>query len=235
VVGVAGAGREAEREELRQALRGEALADRVIVTGDTELALTAAFGSSVGILLTAGTGSMAVARDPAGTIHRAGGLGWQMGDEGSGYSIGRAGLVAVGRASDGRGPATSLGGRIAAVVRAESIEGLVRWAATAGTAEVAALAQTVLQVAKEGDPVAGAIVTHAAEELCGLVSRLLGQFGPDTRHPVAAAMNGGLLLPGSMLRDAVMERLRRNPRLELREAPLEAALGAVELAAQAAG
>src|SRR5262245_44068795 len=64
IAGVAGAGREAERDELRQALRQEDVADRVIVTGDTEMALAAAFGDKPGIVVTAGTGSMGVARDP---------------------------------------------------------------------------------------------------------------------------------------------------------------------------
>src|SRR3989454_9289676 len=60
-------------------------------------ALATAFGTGPGILVNAGTGSIAYARDPAGELHRAGGDGWQLGDEGGGYWLG-------GRALDGGAP-----------------------------------------------------------------------------------------------------------------------------------
>ena len=106
MVGAAGAGREPEREELRKALRGENLAPTVVVTTDIEIALAAAFTDGPGIVVSAGTGSVAVGRDQAGKRHRIGGYGWQMGDEGSGYAIGRAALGAVSRAVDARSPKT---------------------------------------------------------------------------------------------------------------------------------
>jgi N-acetylglucosamine kinase-like BadF-type ATPase len=230
VAGVAGAGRESEREELRQALRGEGIAERVIVTGDTELALAAAFGRSPGILLTAGTGSMAVARDPAGALHRAGGLGWQMGDEGSGYAIGQAALKAAGRAADGGGPATALTPRLLAAARTDSLEGLVRWAATAGVPEVAGLAPEVLAAAEAQDPIAAEIVSQAARDLTELVVRLIPHFGAAPAGTVAVATNGGLLKPGISLYHAVMELLRQHPRLAPRDTLLEPALGAVHFA-----
>ena len=230
VAGVAGAGREAEREELRLALRGEGVADRVIVTGDTELALAAAFGRAEGILLTAGTGSMAVARDPAGVLHRAGGLGWQMGDEGSAYAIAQAALRAAGRAAEGRGPTTALTTRLQAAVRTDSLDGMVRWAATAGVPEVAALAPEVLAAAEERDPVAAEIVTQAAHELTELVVRLIPHFGAPPPGGIPVATNGGLLKPGISLYHAVMERLKQDTRLAPRDALLEPALGAVHFA-----
>jgi glucosamine kinase len=94
VVGAAGVGRDPERTELRESLRAERLAERVIVTGDLDIALEAAFGTEPGIVLVSGTGSVAVGRAPDGALHRRGGYGWQMGDEGSGYAIGRAALGA---------------------------------------------------------------------------------------------------------------------------------------------
>ena len=100
-VGAAGAGREPERDELRKALRAENLAAAVVVATDIEIALAAAFDEGPGIVVSAGTGSVAVGRDRSGRQHRIGGYGWQMGDEGSGYAIGREALVAVSRAADG--------------------------------------------------------------------------------------------------------------------------------------
>src|ERR671920_1824260 len=169
VVGAAGAGRDPEREELRKALRAENIAPNVVVTTDIDIALAAAFDEGPGIVVSAGTGSVAVGRDRAGKQHRIGGYGWQMGDEGSGYAIGRAALGAVSRAFDGRSPRTALSERVLAVTRSEDFDALVRWAAGASPAEVAALAPHVLDVAAHGDPLAQGIADYAARELTQLV------------------------------------------------------------------
>ena len=71
-VGAAGAGREPERDELRKALRSENLATTVVVATDIEIALAAAFDEGPGIVVSAGTGSVAVGRDRTGTRHRIG-------------------------------------------------------------------------------------------------------------------------------------------------------------------
>ena len=230
IAGVAGAGREEEREELRQALRSEDLAERIVVTGDTEIALAAAFGDRPGIVVTAGTGSMAIARDPAGRLHRAGGLGWQMGDEGSGYAIGRAALGAVGRAADGRSPRTELTPLLLKSTHSDSLEALVRWAAAAGVPEVAALAPAVFEAAQMGDTIAAGIVDYAARELAALVFRLLPHFGVDERAPVDIATNGGLLYHDGPVHRILRGKLAEDSRLRLRDTPLEAATGAIHLA-----
>jgi N-acetylglucosamine kinase-like BadF-type ATPase len=232
VAGVAGAGREEEREELRQALRTEDFADRLLVTADIDLALAAAVGDRPGIVVTAGTGSVAVARDPAGRVHRSGGLGWQMGDEGSGYAIGRAALGAVGRAADGRSPRTELTPLLLKATHSESLEQLVRWAAAAGVPEVAALAPAVAEAAQGGDTIAAGIMDYAARELAALVFRLLPHFGVDERAPVDTATNGGLLFHESPLSRILRAKLAEEPRLRVRETPLDPATGAIHLAAK---
>jgi len=73
VVGAAGAGRAQEQAELEAALVEAGVARRVRVLADGEVALATAFGTGPGILVNAGTGSIAYARDPAGELHRAGG------------------------------------------------------------------------------------------------------------------------------------------------------------------
>jgi hypothetical protein len=191
VVGAAGAGRETERGELEQALRGEALADRLVVTTDIEIALAAAFGEGPGIVVIAGTGSVVIGRDPEGRILRRGGYGWQMGDEGSGYAIGRAALGAVSRAKDGRSPDTGLTPLLFEVTRSGDFDALVRWAASAGPAEVAALAPHVLHTAERGDAVAQGIMDYAARELSQLVLGLVPEFPSGER--VGGGAHGGML------------------------------------------
>jgi glucosamine kinase len=230
-VGAAGAGREPERDELRKALRTENLAPHVVVATDIEIALAAAFDDGPGIVVSAGTGSVAVGRDRSGKQHRIGGYGWQMGDEGSGYAIGRAALGAVSRAVDGRSPRTALSDRVLAASRSENFDALVRWAAGASPPEVAALAPHVLDVAAHGDPLAQGIADYAARELTQLAICLLPLMQGDA--PVGVAITGGLLATDGPLRRSVLGRLREEPALTPVEAPVDAVAGALRLAGRA--
>jgi N-acetylglucosamine kinase-like BadF-type ATPase len=231
VVGAAGAGRDTERNELRSALRVENVAPHVVVTTDIEIALVAAFQQGPGIVVSAGTGSVAVGRDQTGKRHRIGGYGWQMGDEGSGYAIGRAALGAVSRAVDGRSPPTALSARLLRATRSADFDALVRWAAGASPAEVAALAPHVLQVAAEGDPLAQGIADYAARELSQLAICLLPRM--DITPPVRVAVTGGLLSTEQPLRRVLLTKLAEEPAFRPTEAPVDAVAGALLLAAAA--
>lgn len=229
VVGAAGAGRSTEARELQQALRAEAVAQTVVVTTDIAIALEGASGSGAGIVLAAGTGSIAIARDEAGASVRAGGHGWQMGDEGSGYAIGRAALGAVSRAADGRGAETTLSTRLLEATRCGDFDELVRWTATAGPPEVAALAPHVLAAAADGDATARAIVHYAAEELAGLVLHLRRKLGVEVP---TVALTGGLLA-NSLLREALEARLKKDGVIPA-PGEIDAVGGALRMARQVA-
>ena len=233
LVGAAGAGRDPERSELAKALGAEGLARRVEVTTDIELALAGAFESGPGIVVSAGTGSIAVGRDTRGARRRIGGYGWQMGDEGSGYAIGRAALGAVSRARDGRSPLTALTDRVLAATRSGDFDALVRWAASAAPSELASLAPHVLEVAADGDPLAQGIADYAARELSQLAICLLPHL--DAQPPVGVALTGGLLSQDRPLRRAVLGRLREEPGLRPLDGPVDAVVGALRLAASLAG
>lgn len=226
VVGAAGVGRDREREALACALAGAA--DRIEVTTDAAIALEGAFGEEPGILIIAGTGSIGVARDPGGRTRRSGGLGWQLGDEGSGYALGRAALSAVGKAADGRGPRTALSEHVRRAVGAETLDDLVRWAAGASREEVAGLAELVCQAAAGGDTVAGTLVADAADELGRLAEALRAGFPPGQAVPVALA--GRVLAAGSPLRLALRQRLAALGGLTAEEREVDPAAGAVALA-----
>ncbi|HET8622912.1 MAG TPA: BadF/BadG/BcrA/BcrD ATPase family protein [Gemmatimonadales bacterium] len=230
VVGAAGAGREPERDELQAALRSEGLARTIVVTTDVEIALMAAFGDGAGIVVSGGTGSIAVARDHDGTLHRLGGYGWQMGDEGSGYAIGRAALGAASRARDGRSPATALERRMLEATRCGDFDSLVRWAAAATPGEVASLAPHVLEVAAAGDPVAQGIADYAAREL-SLLALLLAERLQEA-GPMPVALTGGLLETIPTLRRAVLSKLADQPSLRPLGDPVDAVMGALALAAR---
>jgi N-acetylglucosamine kinase-like BadF-type ATPase len=231
VVGAAGAGRALERRELKQALAAHGLARSLEVVADGEIALAAAFGTEPGVLINAGTGSIAYARDRQGRLRRSGGYGWQLSDEGGGYWIGRRALAAAARARDGSGDGGDLVARLLAALKLREFDDLVRWAAAAAPTAVAALAPHVMTAAAARDPAARRITLEAASELVQLVQVVEPMFPPDDPLPVAAA--GGLLRPGSPLLEAFAARLLAAvPRALLRDVPVDAPLGALRLAAE---
>ncbi len=231
VVGAAGAGREQEQRELAAALLAAGVARHVRVLADGEVALATAFGGGPGILVNAGTGSVAYARDPSGLLHRAGGYGWQLGDEGGGYWLGRRALDVAARAQDGRGEGSTLLARLLGALGLQQFDDLVRWTATATPSQVAALAPHVLNAAREGEVVARRAVDEAASELVELVEALVRHF-PAT-GTVAVAVAGGLLLPQSPLAAAFRERLALGlKRARIVADRIDPAIGALKLAAE---
>jgi glucosamine kinase len=231
MVGAAGAGRALERRELKQALAAHGLARSLEVTADGEIALAAAFGTEPGVLINAGTGSIAYARDGQGRLRRSGGYGWQLSDGGGGYWIGRTALAEAASARDGGGDGSALLARLLAALKLREFDDLVRWCATATPAEVATLAPHVMNAAATGDSAAQRIMADAAAELLQLVRVVEPMFPPDGPLPVAAA--GGLLRPGSPLLTAFAARLEAAlPRAQLRDVTVDAPLGALRLAAE---
>lgn len=232
MAGVAGTGRDTERKALLRALRGEGLADEVEVTTDAEIALADAFGpEGAGILLVAGTGSVAFGRGPTGDLLRCGGWGPQIGDEGSGTWIGRKALGVVAAASDSREPETRLVGALLTALELETVEELIPWAAAAEPKQLAALATHVMTLAADRDLRANSICTLAAEELVLHLRTLARQLFTDERAAVPVALAGGLMERGSFLRRLVEHRLKTAvPGAALRAEPVVPARGAVTLA-----
>jgi glucosamine kinase len=173
-----------------------------------------------------------VGRDGAGKQYRIGGYGWQMGDEGSGYAIGRASLGAVSRALDGRSPKTALSDRLLKATRSDSYDDLVRWAAGASPAEVAALAPHVLAVAAAGDTLAQGIADYAARELSQLAICLVPKM--EISPPVPVAVTGGLLGSDQPLRKALLAKLAQETVFQPTEGPVDAVAGALRMAESAA-
>jgi glucosamine kinase len=231
VVGAAGAGREPEQRALAAALMAADVARAVRVMGDSEVGLAAAFGDEPGILINAGTGSIAYARAPDGRMHRAGGHGWQLGDEGGGYWLGRRALAAAARSQDGGEDSSTLLERLLVDLGLKDFDDLIRWTATASPAQVAALAPHVLNAAREGEAVAQRALADAAVELARLVDLLARHFpGPE---PIRVATAGGLLHPGSPLVAALRGVLAADvPRARLVNEPVDAPAGALHLAAR---
>jgi len=227
-VGVAGAGREPERQALWQALVARDVADEIVVHADAAIALDDAFGDGAGILLVAGTGSVAFGRGPTGSTSRCGGWGPVCGDEGSGAWIGRRALSIVTASSDEREPATALVGAVLTAAQVNEVDGLVGWAGLATPADLAALAPVVASVADAGDLRANSLLSMASEELVLHVRTLARQLFGDERASVPVAFAGGLLSPGGPLRKRVESRMKTAvPGAQLRSEEVVPVRGAV--------
>lgn len=233
---LAGAGRPEQRAALRRALDATGCARAVMVTGDVEAAVQDAFGAGPGLLLVAGTGSIACGRDRDGTTIRVGGWGSLLGDEGSGYAIGLAALRAAVRAADGRGPATSLLVGAMAHARVRDAADLIPWADASSKGHIAGLAPAVFAAAAAGDDAAVAIVDEAALALAAHITTLARRLGLPVDEAVDVALTGGLIAPGGPLRQAVVRGLARSGRsLHVLERDVDGARGAAALARSAAG
>jgi glucosamine kinase len=186
-IGVPGLARVPDAATTFAAAMGEAAGVPARVASDAIVAWLGAFVGGPGILVIAGTGSVAVGGGSYGELALIGGHGHLVGDEGGGYWIGRRALRAALAAAEGTGPETVLGDVIAKSAGASLYELMVRVQRSPGDrSELAGLAPVVGKCA-EGparDPVARAILADAAGELTGLVTALRQRFGG---LPVAAA------------------------------------------------
>jgi glucosamine kinase len=236
VVGVAGAGREAQKIALQQELERLEIAETVVVVTDAEAAMEDAFGEGPGILLIAGTGSIAWGRSPAGTMQRCGGWGPVIGDEGSGAWLGRKALQVMAAAHDGREPETALTGALLTALELDDVAAIIRWASSATPADFATLAPAVLSAAEVGDLRANTVVTMAVEELALHVRSLARALFVDERAAIPIALHGGLLGKGRPMRKRLEHRLKTLvPGSVVRHQPVDAARGAVSMALRTIG
>lgn len=203
--GLAGAGRAAEQRLVREWIDRQKWAVTAEVVEDAMLPLAAGTPEGWGLAVIAGTGSMVVAQDPAGRVTRAGGWGWLLGDEGSGYALARAALQAVVQAVDGWGPATILTDRLLAACGLHQPTELIEYVyGRADRPTLAALAPTVLECAAS-DAVAQRIVQEGAAALAAMAAAAASRVGLPSAVPLA--LSGGLFLGSPLYRDRFLHAL----------------------------
>jgi glucosamine kinase len=177
--------------------RGLGLSCPMTMVGDVVTAFAAGTSCPGGSVLIAGTGAIAAritGYQIAGTVD---GLGWLLGDEGSGRWIGLQTVRAAVRDWPG-----SLGRLVAATSGAGSAEQAVRWAQELPLAAISALAPAVCAAARARDPAASSIVAAAVDRL---LTTLDGLDSPADQTVVLA---GGLLAADTPVRDGVRAVLR---------------------------
>jgi N-acetylglucosamine kinase-like BadF-type ATPase len=166
-LGIAGVDRASDEAVVRSIMRRIGYKARILIVNDALIALQAGVGDAAGIVIVSGTGSIAYGRNDSGEASRAGGWGYVLGDEGSGYWIGRLALRAVVRHADGRGRVTSLTPHLLAHFDVQRAAELIHkvYHDELNPRAIAAVAKYVQYARDEGDIVATGILHRAADEL----------------------------------------------------------------------
>ena len=166
-LGMAGVDRPDEKELIQGVMRRLGMRHAVRIVPDALIALVAGAPEGIGIVVVAGTGSIAYGVDRQGQTARSGGWGYLLGDEGSAFWLGHAAVRQGIRAVDGRGPATTLFDRIAQQLELDVPDGLVKWFYDQELSRhrVANLASVVEEAANDGDDTASSLLDQAAQHL----------------------------------------------------------------------
>ena len=231
VLGMAGVDRADDAQVMRTVLRRIGLKARLLVTNDALIGLVAAVGHAPGVVVIAGTGSIAYGRNARDEAARAGGWGYVLGDEGSGYWIGRHALRAVVRESDGRGHPTKLTPLVLKHFGASKLEDLVRaiYDGAFRPSAIAAVAHAVQAAADAGDELALQVLSVGARELASSARAVILRLGlKDDAFDVVLA--GGIMRAVPRLAEDLSGQLRSiAPHCRVRPLDVEPAYGAVIL------
>jgi glucosamine kinase len=218
------------RESITARVSGE-----LILLGDVEIALDAAFFGRPGVLAMAGTGSNVAGRTCEGTLTSAGGWGPALSDQGSGHRIGVEALRAMFLAKD-EGRETLLLDAVLEFWQLDSLDLLIEYANQQPAPDFSRLTELVLRCAEAGDAVAAAVLQREGEEL-GYLVRLVVRRLQKASAVLGASKLGALpaiAFTGSIMervppvREALIAAVRAEfPEIETREGVIDPIAGAV--------
>ena len=201
--GLAGCDRKQDKQKLKTILKDLFPGVPGMAESDARVALYGAFEEEPGILVISGTGSVAIGQDGQGRIARAGGWGYLLGDEGSGYSVGREALRAC-----LYGRKTKLESLVRKALKVKKIEQVIPWihAQKDVPKTLAWVAPLAFQAASRKDPAALEIVEAAASALSDLCFDAAETLRLDRPR---AAFGGGLLTRSTPLARRLRELLEK--------------------------
>lgn len=227
VLGTAGAGRKSDAEHLETYLQ-ESLPDidSIKVVSDAEITFRGAFENENGAILIAGTGSILYYKTN-GEINRVGGFGRIIGDEGSGYSIGRKGLNYLSKMLDGRIRKTTLEEIASQKFGIEKGSDLITKVYKEDF-DVAGFAETVIEAAEKGEEYSSKIIEEETNELVNHFEVLKNNKDIDE---IKLVMNGGLVQKDNFFKRKLIEKLESEiPQIKIVNPKYKPEYGAVLIA-----
>lgn len=234
VLGTTGGGRRNDAELLEKKIFEDAKQKSISINkfrveSDARIALEGSFCGKAGSILIAGTGSIMFGKDNAGEIHRVGGFGRFIGDEGSGYRIGRIGLNAVARYFDGRSKSTKIADLLEQEFSISSSEELIT-EVYRNNFNIAAVAPLVFDAAESGDVTAQRILEDEADELLLHVSSMKTKLKVEL---LKVSLIGSLLTTPNYFSYLFNEKvIRRFNDVQIKEAEYSPEFGAALMAKQ---
>lgn len=180
-------------EEKEALFRELVQARRWRLTHDADVALSGATGGGPGVIVIAGTGSIAFGRNAEGKTARAGGWGYIFGDEGGAFDLARQALRAALRYEEGWGPPTALRQALLDATGASNANDLLHrfYGDEYPRQRIAALAPLVGECAVNGDAVALELLHQAGQQLATLAAAVRRQlFAPE--EAVVVSFAGGV-------------------------------------------
>ena len=228
-LGIAGVGQPGADQLILDVLRRLGQRQPIRVVNDALVALVAGAPSGVGIVVVAGTGSIAYGADPEGHTARSGGWGYLLGDEGSAFWLGHYAVRHAIRAADGRGVATTLYDLICDKLGVSDPTELVEWFYDQELSRnrVADLASLVEAASIDDDEAAENLMDQASKHLAKAARAVAGQLSFPERFPVVLSGGAFKACPSLGRR---LEDLLASPEMEVRLLDVDPAMGAVTLA-----
>ena len=209
------------------------------VDSDATVALAGALLGEPGVVVISGTGSIVYGINRNGQHARAGGWGPILGDEGSGYDMGRKAMIAALKSHDGRGKSTKLTSLLLTVLGLAHLTELVNAVYSSTNImtrdRVADLAKVVFAAASEGDLVAQEIISCAGRELAQGVSAVIRKLGL-CGDSIPVALSGGLFSATDVLQNVMVAEVGRlAPKARIVKPASSPEVGALLLALQSSG
>jgi glucosamine kinase len=209
------------------------VAGEIGVVGDVEIAFEDAFGDEPGLLVIAGTGSIAYGRNAQGATARAGGWGHAISDEGSGYWIGIEGVRAALQARD-RGEDSALLSELMDKIGATDVNDFIVMINANPAPDFAAFFPAILAAGDGGDALATKVLEQSGIELAKLAQIVIGRLFASSfvnSDEIQLATHGGVLASSAQVRGSLAANIAcRNPYVVLSSQPVDPARGALNRA-----
>ncbi len=185
------------RDFWRETAGGLAGFGRITTTDDSIPVLELATAGAPGLVLHAGTGSFVAARAPDRSVHYAGGLGWKLGDPGSGYDIGRRAIALA--MLELRRPVPGAVSPLVAALRTHT--GLADYSANSrffyndatANPQIAAFAPRVLELAAQDCGPAQQVLADSITDLARLADDIIHRLFPKSAVLVPCGVSGRIL------------------------------------------
>ncbi len=231
LIGTAGAGRRDDTERLENTLLKKAKEINVTINNfrvesDARIALEGAFAGKPGSILIAGTGSIMFGKDLHGSIHRVGGFGRILGDEGSGFHIGQAGLNAVAKSFDGRNNGTLLTQLLKDNFNISNSVQLIN-EVYKNNFDIPKVAPLVIEAAEKNDLICKSILDAEIDEL---VEHILAMKEKIDEDVLSISLIGGTITTDNFYANLFRARVKEIPNVKIVDAELPPEIGAALMA-----